>query len=214
MPNPGLFGFGVVPLNTLSLINCEVEIWVPQSTETCFFLGVLPVWFLHSRSVFYLRFILLTLSKGYHYTQNYSKHHYTKQQNYTTVLNMLLSFFVTFLSTNIWEIIMVAQNGEEVFIFHVFCGILLTHYYKHVFEMSSIEYVCNVTKEHFGFPWTTEGSEKLEIYTSFRQGSHKTSWYWRVRSHHRWTSMLLIIICYYKYFVINNKKNMSLNRHS
>lgn len=65
---------------------------------------------------------------------------------------MPLSFFVTSLSANIWKIIIVAQNEEEDFIFRVLSGILLTHYYKHMFKMSSIEYMCNVTKESFGFP--------------------------------------------------------------
>ena len=47
---------------------------------------------------------------------------------------------------------MAAQNGDEDFTFHVQCGVQLTHYYKYVFKRSSIEYMCNATKQSFGFP--------------------------------------------------------------
>lgn len=121
MPNPGLFGSGVVPLNRLTLINCEVEIWVSQSTETYFLLDVLPVWILHSLSIFHLKFILLTQNGRLllHLELFKASLYQKKKKNYTMVLNMPLSFFVTSLSANIWKIIIVAQNGEEDFIFHI-----------------------------------------------------------------------------------------------
>lgn len=60
--------------------------------------------------------------------------------------------------------------------YSIYSGILLTHYYKYMFKISSIQYMCYVPKESFVFPWTTEGREKLEIHESFIQCNQENQW--------------------------------------
>lgn len=132
MPIPGLFVFGVVPLNRSSLTSCEVAIWASQSRSlfpcTCSVClnTASPKCPGHPCKMCFAN----PTRRPSEYLQH-TKHHYTQTPNYTTFLSIL---FVPSFSAKPLKIIVGTQNVKQDFTFHIDCGIQLTHYYKYVFK--------------------------------------------------------------------------------